>query len=62
MKLYVNLFSLGKFLTFYSENRYLQKVLVHNDANVYIIDTTDEGEIKDVKNMLNSRGIKYKIK
>lgn len=62
MKLYVNLFSLGKFMTLYSENRYLQKVLLHNDANVYDIDTDDEGEIEDIKKMLNSRGIKYKMK
>lgn len=62
MKLYVNLFSLGRFLTCYSESQFLRKVLVHDDANVYIIDTNDVDEIEDIKDMLNSRGIKYKIK
>ena len=62
MKLYVNLFSLSKFLTCYSKSQFLRKVLVHDDANVYIIDTSNIVEIEDIKEMLNSRGIKHKIK
>lgn len=59
MKLYVNLFSLDEFLTLYSDNEYLQKVLIHNDGNVYIIDTND---LVEIERLLNSRRIKYKIK
>lgn len=62
MKLYVNLFSLGKFLTCYSESQSLRKVLVHDDANVYSIETSDQGEIEGIKKTLSSNGVKFKIK
>lgn len=62
MKLYVNLFSLGRFLTCCSESQSLRKVLVHDDANVYSIDTSDQGEIEGIKKTLSSKGVKFKIK
>lgn len=62
MKLYVNLFSLGKFLTCYNESQLLRKVLVHDDANVYSIETSDQGEIDGIKKTLSSKGVKFKIK
>ena len=59
MKLYVNIFKLGRFLTLHSESEYLRRVLVHQDGNVYIIETDDTTEIR---RLLDSRKIKYTIK
>lgn len=46
MKLYVNIFRLGRFLTLHSESEYLRRVLVHQDGNVYFIETDDTTEIR----------------
>jgi hypothetical protein len=59
MKLYVNIFKLGLFLTLHSESEYLRRVLVHQDGNVYFIETDDTTEIR---RLLDSRKIKYTIK
>jgi hypothetical protein len=59
MKLYVNIFKLGRFLTLHSESEYLRRVLVHQDGNVYFIETDDTTEIR---RLLDSRKIKYTIK
>lgn len=59
MKLYVNIFRLGRFLTLHSESEYLRRVLVHQDGNVYFIETDDTTEIR---RLLDSRKIKYTIK
>lgn len=59
MKLYVNIFKLGRFLTLHSESEYLRRVLVHQDGNVYFIETDDTTEIR---RLLDSRNIKYTIK
>lgn len=59
MKLYVNIFRLGRFLTLHSESEYLRRVLVHQDGNVYFIETDDTTEIR---RLLDSQKIKYTIK
>lgn len=59
MKLYVNIFKLGRFLTLHSESDYLRRVLVHQDGNVYFIETDDTTEIR---RLLDSQKIKYTIK
>ncbi len=59
MKLYVNIFKLGRFLTLHSESEYLRRVLVHQDGNVYFIETDDTTEIR---RLLDSSKIKYTIK
>jgi len=43
----------------HSESEYLRRVLVHQDGNVYFIETDDTTEIR---RLLDSRKIKYTIK
>ena len=59
MKLYVNIFKLWRFLTLQSDSEYLRRVLVHQEGNVYFIETDDTTEIR---RLLDSSKIKYTIK
>lgn len=43
----------------HSESEYLRRVLVHQDGNVYFIETDDTSEIR---RLLDSQKIKYTIK
>ena len=59
MKLYINLFSLGKFQKLYDTNRYLQSVLSQTDSNVYYINIDD---LSEINRLLNGNNIKFNIK
>lgn len=61
MELYIKLLSLKKFLNLYNENKFLRRVLVYKDSNVYYIEAI-KNELIELERLLNSKGIKYTIK
>jgi hypothetical protein len=60
MKLYILLGSLVAFQRLFDESAYLRQVLEETPSNVYLV--KDGADVREVKRLLDSRNIKYKLK
>ncbi len=60
MKLYILLGSLLAFQRLFDESAYLRQVLEETPSNVYLV--KEWANVREVKRLLDSRNIKYKLK